>query len=99
MAVQNVALSQTCRSGPSVRHYCTLVSFVNLVGNSTSISLCFLICNTEGCHSIFLAVGMDELIHTKSGPRSANHPASRLLVPGAGPHFPHLVPGPCTQLG
>lgn len=99
MAVQNVALSQTRRSGPSVHHCCTLVSFVNLVCNSTSVSLCFLICNTEGCHSIFLAVGMAELIHTKSGPRGDNHPACRLLAPGAGPHFPHLVPGPRTQPG
>lgn len=99
MAVQNVALSQTRRSAPSIHRCCTLVNFVNLVGNSTSVSLCFLICNMEGYHSIFLAVGMDELIHTKSGPHGDNHPASRLLAPSSGPHFLHLVPGPCTQPG
>ena len=99
MAVLNVALRWTHRSGPSVHCRCTVVSCVTLVGNSASVSLCFLICNMEGCHSIFLAVGMDELTHTKSGPCGDNHPASSLHAPQTGPHFPHLVPTPRTRPG
>ena len=98
MAVLNVALSWTRRSGPSVHCRCTVVSCVTLVGNFASVSLCFLICNMEGCHSIFLAVGMDELIHTKSGPCGDNHPAFACMLPRQDLTFPILSLRPAPGL-